>query len=180
MGRARAHRQHREPGRGRFAEVRPLLREGLGDRRLQSHCPGCGEGKVNSQAPQSSVTFPVNGVKWAGSCNKPGDCDPPPDQCSECCLATGSNKMPTVDFNYSIDYVKVTLATGCKFSLETDWQIGGRYGASDPGDRYVKNVDAPCPNNMPFSPTGDACWVSTGSSNTGTSRSSTTATTPVR
>ena len=131
------------------------------------NCPGCGEGKVNSQAPQSSVTFPVNGVKWAGSCNKPGDCDPPPDQCSECCLATGSNKMPTVDFNYSTDYVKVTLATGCKFSLETDWQIGGRYGASDPGDRYVKNVDAPCPNNMPFSPTGDACWVSTGSSNTG-------------
>jgi len=118
-------------------------------------CPGSGTGIVDGVA-DATTDFPVTGFKWAGNCYSNANNDPP----SGCGLVKNTTpKMPTVtDFNTT--YYKVTLATGCRFSKDTGWSIGGRYGTSDPGDRYIKAVDTTCTNAT--TPGGNACFINGG------------------
>ena len=104
----------------------------------------------------ANTSFPVDNFKWAGDCYANASSDPP----SGCNLVKNTTpKMPTVE-DFNTDYYKVTLATGCRFSKDTGWSIGGRYGTSDPGDRYVKEINTTCTNAT--TPGGDACFINGG------------------
>src|SRR4051812_5464066 len=80
------------------------------------NCPGSGTGfdvtQANGTPGESSVSFPVTGATWGGA----GSGAP-----SGCGLLSGSsNKISSV----TVDgvYRKVTLVSGCRFTIDTDWQ----------------------------------------------------------
>jgi hypothetical protein len=114
------------------------------------NCPGSGNG----------VSFNVSDALWAGSCGHPGGCD----------AGDGSTHMPSVTLITSnlTDYYQVTLPSGCFFSSETDWQIGGRYETSTgscPGDYYLKVSGSSC-GSVPtegsvgcFTNGGSTAWI---------------------
>jgi len=100
------------------------------------NCPGNGPGYVvtsgGTNTSNSGITFPVSGDKWGGACSGGP---------SGCGLVSGSvNKIASVSSPDGNGYRKVTLVAGCRFSSTStsDWQVGGRYGTSDPGDRYIQ------------------------------------------
>jgi hypothetical protein len=136
--------------------VQPVLLEGDAGGVCSDNCPGDGTGKVDNGTEGSGVSFPVTGAKWAGNCSINAQNDPP----SGCGLVKNTtSKMPTVEA-FNSTYYKVTLASGCKLK-DTGWSpLGGRYGVTDPGDRYVKEINFTCADSS--TPSGDAWFVNNG------------------
>lgn len=93
----------------------------------------------------SGYTWPANDAYWAGSCSRPTGCSPSANTTKARTVGMTA-KMPSVStvsfFNSAlgrnIDYKRVILPSGCYFSSTTGWQIGGRYGTSDPGNIWLQ------------------------------------------
>lgn len=102
----------------------------------------------------ASICFDSTDAKWGGSCGAPGGCGTcgSPSFTTSFKVAGGTAHMPVT--TSPTGYRQVKFTGGCGFSKATSWQIGGRYGTTDPGSEFVKiPTSATC-----TSPSGSGCY----------------------